>query len=145
MGTKKLQDTAASATRTVKRAARKAKQAVDPADLHGPSPNPATNLAIADIALRSGSVLARRAVEHALLGRKYSEGHAKSILKGRSLTETLLHGVLARVALRSVPGAIIVGGGLIAKTLYDRSKGARARREGRGKLHEMAKDGQEKP
>lgn len=29
---------------------------------------------------------------------------------------------LVRIATRSVPGAILVGGGLLAKTLYDRRK-----------------------
>ena len=35
--------------------------------------------------------------------------------------------VLLRVATRSVPGAIIVGGGLIAKTLYDKHQEREAR------------------
>lgn len=138
-----FKDRASRATRGMKRAAIKAQRAANPADLHGPSPNPATNLAIADIALRGGSVLARRAVERAMLGKKYSDGHAKSILRGRSVGETLIHGLIARVALQSVPGAIIVGGSLIAKTLYDRSKAGRAQRTGRAKLHEMAQEGSE--
>ncbi|EIZ78895.1 hypothetical protein WSK_2438 [Novosphingobium sp. Rr 2-17] len=140
---RKLKDGASRAARAMRRTARKAQRAANPADLHGPSPNPATNLAIADIALRGGSVLARRAVERAMLGKKYSDGHAKSILRGRSMGETLLHSVLARVALQSVPGAIIVGGGLVAKTLYDRSKAGRAKRAGRVKLDEMAQEGSE--
>jgi hypothetical protein len=37
---------------------------------------------------------------------------------------------LMRIATRSVPGAIIVGGGLVAKTLHDRRK-ARAEQAGR--------------
>jgi hypothetical protein len=38
---------------------------------------------------------------------------------------------VARVATRSVPGALLVGGGLLAKTLYDRSISRRkARRRG---------------
>ncbi|MFC0204508.1 hypothetical protein [Novosphingobium soli] len=110
-------------------------------ELHGPSPNPATNLVIADIALRTGTTIARRAVERAVLGASYSPRKAKSILKGRTITETLLHGALARVAIGSVPGAIAVGGALIAKTLYDRSRARTARAEGAKDLHEMAKDG----
>lgn len=151
MGTEKLHEkaahgaakTIAGAAGAVTRGARKTRQVLDPTDLHGPSPDPATNLAIADIALRGGSVLARRAVERALLGKKYSDGNARSILKGRSLGETMLHGVLARVALRSVPGAIIVGGGLVAKTLYDRSKAGRARRRGRLQLQAMEQEGED--
>ncbi|WP_404480070.1 hypothetical protein [Novosphingobium sp. BL-52-GroH] len=112
-------------------------------ELHGPSPNPATNLVIADIVLRTGTTLARRAVERGVLGTSYSPRKAKSILKGRTITETLLHGALARVALGSIPGAIAVGGALVVKTLYDRSRERHARAEGAADLHEMAKDGAE--
>lgn len=118
------------------------KKVGDATELRGPSPNIATNLAIADIALRGGAVLARRAVEHALLGQRYAPTKAKAILRGRTLTETAVQGVLARVALSSIPGAIVVVGGLAAKTLYDRSRDRRAaRREGEGTLDDMAKKG----
>ncbi|TCM19012.1 hypothetical protein EDF56_104547 [Novosphingobium sp. PhB165] len=112
-------------------------------DLHGPSPNPATNLVIADIALRGGAAIARRAVEHALLRQDYAPKKAASILKGRSLGESLVQGLLARVALTSVPGAIVVVGGLAAKTLYDRSRARKARARGELALAEMAEDGKE--
>ncbi|MFD2134344.1 hypothetical protein ACFSLT_02225 [Novosphingobium resinovorum] len=46
----------------------------------------------------------RRSVERGVLGASYSPKKAKSILKGRTVAETLLHGALARVALGSVPG-----------------------------------------
>ncbi|MCJ2179731.1 hypothetical protein [Novosphingobium album (ex Hu et al. 2023)] len=120
---------------------RKAKPQVAPSDLHGPSPNIATNLAIADIALRGGTALARQAIERALLGRKYAPSKAARILKGRTMGESLLHGALAQVALRSVPGAIVVGGALLAKTLYDRTKAQEARREGEATLEDMAHSG----
>lgn len=112
-------------------------------DLHGPSTNPHTNLLIADIALRSSSVLARRAVERGMLGSKYSKRKASAILKGRSFTETLLHSIVARIATRSMPGAILVGGGLVAKTLYDRARSRQALYEGEDKLQEMAEDGED--
>ena len=115
----------------------------NPAELHGPSPNPHTNLLIADVALRGTSLIARRAMERGLLGSKYTPSKAKAILKGRTIGETLLHTAIARVAVRSVPGAILVGGGLIAKTLYDRARSHQARGEGEAKLHAMAKDGTE--
>lgn len=114
----------------------------DPSELHGPSPNPHTNLLIADVALRGGSLLARRAVERGLLGSKYSARKAKSILRGRTFGETLVHSAIARIAMQSVPGAIIVGGSLLAKTLYDRSRSHQARVEGEQALHAMSKDGQ---
>ncbi|MEE4454497.1 hypothetical protein [Novosphingobium resinovorum] len=110
-------------------------------ELHGPSPNPATNLVIADIALRTATTIARRAVERGVLGASYSPRKAKSILRGRTIGETLLHGALARVALASVPGALVVGGALVAKTLYDRSRARQARAEGTEQLQDMAEDG----
>ncbi|MCJ2183748.1 hypothetical protein MTR62_13760 [Novosphingobium sp. 1949] len=111
-------------------------------ELLGPSPNPATNLAMADIALRTGSLLARRAVERALLGKAYSPRKANRILRGRTITEIMLHRTIARIAMRSVPGAILVGGSLVAKTLYDRRRARQARSEGQARLEKMARDGE---
>ncbi|MFC3212929.1 hypothetical protein [Novosphingobium panipatense] len=87
-------------------------------------------------------MVARRAVERSVLGASYSPRKAKSILKGRSISETLLHGALARVAVGSVPGALAVSGALVVKTLYDRSRARQARAEGARDLHEQAKDGE---
>lgn len=112
-------------------------------DLRGPSPNPHTNLVIADIALRGGAMLARRGVERTFLGAKYAPRKAAAILKGRTMGETLLHTAIAKVATRSVPGAIAVGGALLAKTIYDRHKGRAAAIEGEKDLHEMAQDGEQ--
>jgi hypothetical protein len=145
----KLKDTARKAASAVKagpaslKTVSLKKLADNGGELHGPSPNPATNLVIADIVLRTGTTIARRAVERGVLGASYSPRKAKSILKGRTVTETLLHGALARVALGSIPGAIVVGGALVAKTLYDRSRARQARAEGAAELHEMAQDGAE--
>lgn len=140
-----LADKSKDTARSAKEAAKGAVKAVLPgsaAELHGPSPNPHTNLLIADVALRGTAVIARRAMERGLLGSKYAPRKAKAILKGRTLGETLLHTTIARIAVRSVPGAILVGGGLIAKTLYDRARSHQARGEGEAKLHEMSKDGE---
>lgn len=109
----------------------------------GPSPNPRTNMIVADVALRSGSMLARRAVERALLGSRYTPRKARAILKGRGIGETLLHTAIAKVATRSVPGMIMVGGGLLAKTLYDRHKGGTSKLKGEVEMAEMAEDGDE--
>lgn len=121
---------------------RKAKAKVSPDDVHGPSPNAATNLAIADIALRGGAALIRHAVERTFLGKTYGPRQARKILKGRTIGESMLHGALARVALRSVPGAIVVGGALVAKTLYDRRKAREAKRKGETTLTKVAEDGE---
>jgi hypothetical protein len=107
-----------------KSAKRAAKSASDKAE--GLSPNPATNLLIADLALRGGGQLLRHAIERTVLGAKYAPDTAKKIVKGRSMVQTLVSTAAARIATRSVPGAIVVGGGLLAKTLYDRRQGKRA-------------------
>jgi hypothetical protein len=41
-----------------------------------------------------------------------------------------------------VPGAIVVGGGMLAKTLYDRHQGKRAKAAGKAALEEQAKKGE---
>ncbi|MCB2072977.1 MAG: hypothetical protein H6917_16075 [Novosphingobium sp.] len=101
-------------------AAGKAKARLKAAPL--PSPVPQTNLILADILLRGGNRLLRRGVERGLLTAKYSSNQADKLMKKRTLLGTLATTALARVATRSVPGAIVVGGGLLAKTLYDRRK-----------------------
>ncbi len=88
-----------------------------------PTPNPMTNMILADLVLRGGGALMRRAVEKSLLGRAIGTGKAEKVIKGRTMGQTLLGTAVARIATRSVPGAIIVGGGLLAKALYDRKKG----------------------
>lgn len=124
----------------IARAARKTTEAAAKTD--GPSPNPMTNVVLADIALRGGGQLLRRAVEMAVLGAKYSPEKARNIIKGRSMAQTLVSTAIARIATRSVPGAILVGGGLLAKTLYDRSKDRQlARLEGKKDVEEQAAKG----
>lgn len=129
---RKISGAAASATR-------KAKGKLG--DLDGPSPNVRTNLVIADIALRTGSMLARRGIERGLLGAKYTPRKARNIIRGRSMTEALLGTAVAKIATRSVPGAILMGGGLLAKTLYDRRRGRKAEFDGERSIGEMAQDG----
>lgn len=107
-----------------------------------PSPNPVTNLLIADIALRGGGALLKRAVEAGLLGATaVGKNKAKKVIKGRSLGQSLVGTMIARVATRSVPGALIVGGGLLAKTLYDRKRANTAAAEGHAKLDKQARKG----
>lgn len=106
------------------------------------SPNPMTNLVIADIVLRGGGQILRHLVERTLLQAKYSPGKAKAIVKGRSMTQTMVGTALARLATRSVPGALVVGGGLLAKTLYDRKRGkAVVRAEGAKQVELQAEKG----
>lgn len=105
----------------------------------GPTANPATNFIMTDIAVRAGGYLARRSLEKAMLARRYGTPTAGAIVRRKSLRQTLISFVLARVATRSVPGAVIVGGGALAKALLDRRRNRRqAQREGDEKLLEQA-------
>lgn len=74
---------------------------------------PVANLVLADIALRGGAMLLRTAVNR---GISAMGGAPRANVGQRFVTTTL-----AKVATRSVPGAIVIGGGLLAKTLYDRA------------------------
>lgn len=87
----------------------------------GPSTNPATNLIVADIGIRVASRLFRRTVEKGLLRLKFPPEKASEVVEGRSLGQTLFSAGLARMATRSVPGALLVTGGIIAKSIVDRS------------------------
>lgn len=107
--------------------------------VEGPSPNPMTNLVLTDLLLRGGGQLLRHAVEGALLTTKFDKGKAKKIITGRSMTQTLVSTAIARIATRSVPGMILVGGGAVAKLLYDRNQDKRtARRKGEQSIAEQA-------
>ncbi len=80
--------------------------------------SPIVAVIAADLALRAGQDLVRRGVEQGLLkGKTASTGR---VIRGNTIKETLIGTMLAEVARRSVPGAILVGGGLIAKVLHDR-------------------------
>lgn len=106
----------------------------------GPSTNPATNLIIHDIALRSAGRLSRMAVEKAILGRQYGTKFAKDAVENRSVVHTLAAYGVTKVATRSLPGALIVGTGLALKVLFDRSQSKReTRRKGDRTLRKQAK------
>lgn len=97
-------------------------------DVPGPTDNPATNLLLADVVMRMGSRLLRGGVERAFLKGRYGKETAASIVGGRSWTRSLGAVAIARFATRSVPGALIVGTGLLGKLLYEQSKSRRAAR-----------------
>ena len=102
---------------------KKKQPAAPPADSgpdHGKPPllSPLLSVIAADLALRAGQTLMRRGVERGLLGGKPAKGGR--VIRGATLKETVVGTVIAEVARRSVPGAILVGGGLLAKALRDR-------------------------
>jgi len=107
----------------LKSAARKARTRTKRAlaKVPGPSNNPATNLLIMDIAMRGASMIAGRAMEKALLSARYSGEKAADIVKGRSMVQSMAATGAARMATRSVPGFLLVTGGLLAKAILDRT------------------------
>lgn len=116
-----------------------AKATGESSEVLGPSSNPSTNLIIQDIAMRAGGRLVRHTLEKGLLRGRYGGAGAKAIVENRSVVHTMVTAVLARYATRSLPGALLVGGGLVAKTLFDRSQSERAaKRAGDKSLKEMA-------
>ena len=103
----------------------------------GPDPiSPVTRTILAGIALRAGSTLLKRGVDRGILGAapevlksaakaagaKVADAAAKSPEHKRGIGTRLLTAAATRIATRSVPGAIVVGGALLAKTLHDRRK-----------------------
>lgn len=74
---------------------------------------------LAKIARQHGGTLLNAAIDKALP----QGASGKTGLIGK-----LAGAAALRIATRSIPGAIVVGGGLLAKTLYDRRR-ARAARE----------------
>lgn len=126
------------------RGARKLRRVADKAHssgprVAGPSPNPATNAIIHDIILRSTGRLTRMTVEKMLLRGRYGSSAAKEMVENRSTLHALAAYGVTKVATRSIPGALLVGGGLLAKTIFDRSIGSRkARHQGDEMLDEQA-------
>lgn len=102
-----------------------------------PSSNPATNLLIADIVVRGASSLLRKDVEKRVArASSESDEHAREVLDGRTILTTIgLYGA-SKLATRSLPGLMLVTGGLVAKTLYDRGKVVQARRRKGGMKEE---------
>jgi hypothetical protein len=125
--------------RAVKRALDKTRKSIQ--QVPGPSPNPATNLLLADIVVRSAGRLLRRGMEKGLLRARFSAEQATEIVEGRPLGRTFVSAAAARIATRSVPGALLIGGGLLAKTVVDRSLSRRkVRRRGERQLAEQAEN-----
>ncbi len=109
------------------------------AKIPGPSTNPATNLVILDVAIRGAALIAGRGMERALLRTRYQREKAHAIVKGRGIVSSMAATGAARMATRSVPGFLLVTGGLLAKAVVDRSFGRRRSiRKGERQLAEQA-------
>lgn len=95
----------------------------------GLTPNPATNLLLADIGMRMGSYVLRAAMEKTFLRGRYGKATAREIVNNQSLGQKLTSVAIAKVGTKSVPGAALVGVGLVGKLLFDRSKSRQAARK----------------
>lgn len=111
---------------------RKAKGARNDTDGTGesrlPSPDPVTNLVIADIVLRGAGSLLRQRLEKGLLTGQLESDKAKRLVESRGMVSTLALWGASRLATRSPAGLAVVAGGLAAKVLYDRGKRIEAKR-----------------
>ena len=107
--------------------------ASEPAADSPPDPvGPVTRAILAGVAMRTGSSLLKRSVDRGILGaapeafkaaaKAAGAKAAKAAKPKRSLGARLLTAAATRIATRSVPGAIIVGGALLAKTLHEHRK-----------------------
>ena len=120
------------------------RQLLKKADVPGPSTNPATNLLIANIAMQSVAILLRRSAERGLLRQRFAAEEARDIIKGRGMVTSMVTTAAARTATRSIPGLLLVSGGLLAKAVFDRSlKRRTSRRKGDQALLEQAEDAPE--
>jgi hypothetical protein len=96
-----------------------------------------TRSILAGIVMRTGSTLLKRGVDRGILGAapevlKSAAKAAGVAAAGAAATKApkpkrgigsrLLTAAATRIATRSVPGAIVVGGALLAKTLHERRK-----------------------
>lgn len=93
-----------------------------PAEVPGLSDNPATNLLVADVVFRIGTRLLRTGVEKTFLKKRYGKDTASAIVDNRSIWRTLGAVAVSKFATRSLPGAALVGTGIVGKLLYDASK-----------------------
>ena len=78
---------------------------------------------LARIARSTGGKLLDRAAE------RLFPAASKAPKAAPSITRAIAGAALTRIAARSVPGAIVVGGGILAKGLYDRRRAHLARRK----------------
>ena len=88
----------------------------------------AKNALLADIVMRMGTSVLREGVETTFLRGKYGKDAAKALVQERKLGWTLASLAIAKIGSKSIPGAALVGSGLVIKALLDRSKARQAAR-----------------
>lgn len=91
----------------------------------------ALTLIAANLAMKLGTSMLRGTVERAILRGRFGESAAERILKEKRVKGSGLASTAAKYATRSRPGALVVGAGLLAKTLFDKGGERRARLSGK--------------
>ncbi len=100
---------------------RKAKAARTDAELE-----PTPSLLLMDIGFRTALRIGRRYLERGVLRKQLGAEQAKrTYKKKRGVTKKLTSIMVSRFAARSIPGAMLVGSGILVKTLYDQRKAER--------------------
>jgi hypothetical protein len=84
------------------------------------------NRILAKIARRGGGRLLNLVIDKVLPVAKPEKGAA--VKPTKTLLGPLAGAAVVRLATKSVPGAIVVGGGMLAKRLYDRRQALRGKR-----------------
>ena len=81
-------------------------------------PKPETRALVTDVALRTVGRVMRQSANRKVVGSLIS-GQARRAAKRGGLTSSLVGVIAARIATRSVPGALLVGGVLAVKAVRD--------------------------
>ena len=85
----------------------------------------AASLVLADLVTRAGNSLLKHFVKSTIVKGSYDKKTAKALVGRRTPSQKVTALALAQVATRSVPGAAVVGAGLVAATIYRRGKAKR--------------------
>lgn len=82
-----------------------------------------------DVVLRAGTRVTRDLLQTVVLAPIVGSA-ARNMVQKRGMLGTAIGVGLSRLATKSIPGALAVGGLLIAKTIYDNKKAAKSQAEG---------------
>ena len=94
---------------------------------------------IAGWAVRKGVNIARGAVDRRISFGGLTSTEIQRAITGRGIVGSTAAVIVTRLATRSVPGALMVGGGLLAKALFDRRQLRRAQERSAAKAAEKTR------
>jgi len=90
--------------------------------------SPAARKFLIDITFRGGAFLARKLLGKRLSAMEYTPKQASQILSGRGLHKAVASAAVTRLGFKSLPKSLVVGGVVLAKTLYDRKRAKEAKK-----------------